>query len=325
MAGHKLSNKNHIHIHIGDKDKRRRRRRHRKTGGVSRGGGVYVTNHMTHSAPVLPLFNRPQTLDATLGDERERARQNPFATLFRDNVPTNTVKTEFKENVPPAPAAKSDFTPQNTPTRRPGPFTPGPFTPGPFSSPLPPDSKRTAPFQTPTFQNDKRQAKEAPSKPFGGTNAEPKKASGTYAEPPATPIKKKEPKPAASFEGTYSEPPLPRAEPETQSPHAPISAPEKPAVVIDHIPPPQPGPFEDHSGMTAPAVVEPRGGPFTPHRPRIVHRQPENSGQYEVFSQSGYRRGPFTSDALFTAAKYEKQHEDKDIKDAYSRRHGGPK
>ena len=65
------SNKSHIHIHIGDKGKKRRRNR-RKTASRGQGhGGTYVTTNHNIS---VPLFNCPQALDTSLGDERERER-----------------------------------------------------------------------------------------------------------------------------------------------------------------------------------------------------------------------------------------------------------
>ena len=83
------SNKSNIHIHIGDKGKKKRRNR-RKT--ASRGhGGTYVMNNNNISVPVIPLFNRPQTLDTSLGDDRERERIRIQRGVFESQTPSNNV------------------------------------------------------------------------------------------------------------------------------------------------------------------------------------------------------------------------------------------
>ena len=83
------SNKNHIHIHIGDKGKKKRRHR-RKTAsrGHGHGGTHVVTNHI--SVPVHPLFNRSQTLDTSMGDDRERERIRIQRGVFESQTPSNT-------------------------------------------------------------------------------------------------------------------------------------------------------------------------------------------------------------------------------------------
>ena len=106
MTGHKITNtnKNNIHIHIGDKGKKRRK--HRKSKRV-----IYHQQAFTASTPALPLFNRPQFLDTTLGDDRERARKNPLAAIFGDQLPPPIKQEAFKSPVP-TPAPKSDFSTQ---------------------------------------------------------------------------------------------------------------------------------------------------------------------------------------------------------------------
>jgi hypothetical protein len=103
------TNKNHnqIHIHIGDKGKKRRSRRHRHHHHHHH----HVSSY--HAAPPvqLPLFNRPQFLDTTTGDEREKARLNPLATLFGTQTPVNGKKDAFTEAVPP-PISKQEFSTQ---------------------------------------------------------------------------------------------------------------------------------------------------------------------------------------------------------------------
>jgi len=89
------SNKSHIHIHIGDKGKKRRLNR-RKT--ASRGhGGTYVTT--SHNMSV-PLFNRPQTLDTSLGDERERERVRIQRGIFESQTPSNNASSTFANGAP---------------------------------------------------------------------------------------------------------------------------------------------------------------------------------------------------------------------------------
>ena len=89
------SNKSNIHIHIGDKGKKRRRNR-RKT--ASRGhGGTYVTNNHNIS---VPLFNRPLTLDTSLGDERERERIRIQRGIFESQIPSNNVSSSFANGAP---------------------------------------------------------------------------------------------------------------------------------------------------------------------------------------------------------------------------------
>ena len=106
MTGHKITNtnKNNIHIHIGDKGKKRRK--HRKSKRA-----IYPQQAYTSSHPALPLFNRPQSLDTTLGDDRERVRKNPLAAIFGNQMPP-PIKQEAFENPVPAPAPKSNFSTQ---------------------------------------------------------------------------------------------------------------------------------------------------------------------------------------------------------------------
>lgn len=80
------TNKSNIHIHIGDKGKKKRRH-HRKAGSKGH-SGTYVMNNI--SAPVQPLFNRPQSLDTSLADERERERVRIQKGIFESQTPSNT-------------------------------------------------------------------------------------------------------------------------------------------------------------------------------------------------------------------------------------------
>ena len=88
------TNKSHIHIHIGDKEKKKK---HRKKHGRSH-GGTYISNHI--SMPVQPLFNRPQYLDTTLGDAREKERVRIQRGEFLPQTPTNANTTSFGDGVP---------------------------------------------------------------------------------------------------------------------------------------------------------------------------------------------------------------------------------
>ena len=91
------SNKSNIHIHIGEKSKKRRRHRRQTT---SRGhGGTYVTNNNI-SVPVNPLFNRSQTLDTSLGDERERERIRIQRGIFESQTPSNSASNSFANGAP---------------------------------------------------------------------------------------------------------------------------------------------------------------------------------------------------------------------------------
>ena len=90
------SNKSNIHIHIGDKGRKKRRNR-RKT--ESRGhGGTYVNNNIT--VPVTPLFNRPQTFDHSLGDDRERERIRIQRGIFESQIPSNNASNAFGNGAP---------------------------------------------------------------------------------------------------------------------------------------------------------------------------------------------------------------------------------
>ena len=88
------TNKNHIHIHIGDKKKKHHRRKSSKHGKSH--GGTYISNHI---APVIPLYNRPQTLDTTLGDAREKERIRIQRGEFLPQTPTNAGST-FASGIP---------------------------------------------------------------------------------------------------------------------------------------------------------------------------------------------------------------------------------
>jgi len=329
MTGHKLSNKNHIHIHIGDKEKKRKRRRHRTTGGRSRGGGVYITNQVSHSAPVMPLFNRPQTLDTTLGDEREKAKQNPLYSWFLNSTPTNAARTEFKGTVP-APAKMPDFTPQNSPAR----------VPGPFSSP----NKRDAPFQSPQFEIPKKQTVEPPVSPPTKTSGLPTPKPAPLSPPPKKitprvepePVKEAPPEPvkeAAPRRVRFENPAPAPTEAKSFEDQSGLSAPAMhevhsqtgdigPFSAHEHLPRVAPR-AEERNDPIPPPTKEPAAAPANAHRPRIVQRPLSYPGQYEVFSQSGYRRGgPFSSNPAFTPAKYDKHDSDEDLKQAQARRHG---
>ena len=91
------SNKSNIHIHIGDKGKKKRRNR-RKTASRRHGGGIYVMNNI--SAPAIPLFNRPQTLDTSMGDERERERIRIQKGVFESQTPSNNTSNTFANGAP---------------------------------------------------------------------------------------------------------------------------------------------------------------------------------------------------------------------------------
>ena len=105
--GHKVSNvsKNNIHIHIGEKTKKKRHRHHRKKSH-SHGHSNVIMNHVT-SIPPPALFNRPQYLDTTLADERERIRMQrstwesptPVSSNIFANAPSANGYNEFLDNL----------------------------------------------------------------------------------------------------------------------------------------------------------------------------------------------------------------------------------
>ncbi len=90
------SNKSNIHIHIGDKGRKKRRNR-RQTASKGH-GGTYVTNNI--SVPVNPLFNRPQTFDHSLGDDRERERLRIQRGIFESQTPSNNASNAFGNGAP---------------------------------------------------------------------------------------------------------------------------------------------------------------------------------------------------------------------------------
>ena len=131
------SNKSNIHIHIGDKGKKRRRNR-RKTASRGHGSGTYVTNNNHIS---VPLFNRPQTLDTSLGDERERERIRIQRGIFESQIPSNNVSSSFANGVPqngqPAQAEpKAEPPPAQPKTEQPPAPAPAP-APIPIPAPAP--------------------------------------------------------------------------------------------------------------------------------------------------------------------------------------------
>ena len=98
--GHKVSNvskKNNIHIHIGEKSKKKRHRHHRKKLHPH-GHSNVIMNHVTPMVAPLPLFNRPQYLDTTLADERERERIRLQRSTWESPTP---VSSNTYANAPP--------------------------------------------------------------------------------------------------------------------------------------------------------------------------------------------------------------------------------
>ena len=278
------TNKSHIHIHIGDKEKKKKHRRRSTKHGRSH-GGTYISNHI--SVPVLPLFNRPQYLDTTLGDAREKERvriqrgeflpqtpTNAGTTAFGDNVPTNEADLNFLSRLRKGyedkygsldgknkPVTFEDK-PKDQSKARPGPFT---------STPL----RKKVEETEPEFAHKKSSPYAEPTRAFGGGLAGGG-AVGMRREPPYDKESNQEPKHESPV---FSH----QVPPTTSSNHILHSDP----VPTTHSEPMEIG--EGHVHHAPPDYIPPpvRGdGPFT-------SRVRYHPGEGVFTSESNVRRGKF--------------------------------
>ena len=290
------SNKNHIHIHIGDKGKKKRRHR-RKTAsrGHGHGGTHVVTNHIS----VQPLFNRSQTLDSSLGDERERERIRIQRGIFESQTPVNNASfanaapandydlfrgnmdryfVERKKSKPTEPASI--------------PSTPLPKREGPFMTPLKQVvHKKKIEEPEPVFKH--KTPSVFPSVPHKGTTAD---------APPTAPFTSQVP-PSSSAANVVQSDPVPL----NQIPSLPKA--EEPSS-------PSPSP--------SPPRAQPRGGPFTstlPPRPGPFTSQVPENAAMDIQSESLRRtHGHFHGGHDDEQGKYKKQYRYENVVDARDHR-----
>ena len=304
MTGHKITNtnKNNIHIHVGDKAKKRRK--NRKSKRV-----IYPQQAYTSSHPALPLFNRPQSLDTTLGDDRERIRQNPLAGLFQNPVPTNSKPEAFKSPVP-ASAPKNEFSTQ-TPAKIKKEFKNAEANTAYEAND---SSSQTSEQMESVRDNNWRRQQERVNEDFERMKRQRDSGMQTKSHPATSTH-------TQTFANAHHHI-------DTQTPSSQASHTAAQTDFEDPIPPSTNSTvFREESGTNTGPIIPHRHGPFT----SIAAPAPQRIGPFTSHvPASGHRRGPFSSDTTSDTTdqspnKIPKSHREFDITHALRTKKNPPK